>query len=197
MGTGSASRGLQNRQRIVAAADRLFYEKGYNATSFSDIAHVAEVPRGNFYYYFRSKDEILRSVVAQRMAGLQAMLEEWDRTESTPKARLFRFVGMLSDREQTVLQFGCPLGSLNAELGKTQRELQADAADLLDVLADWLERQLSELGLGERSRMLALHLLACTQGTILLANAFRDPELLHTEIQRVRQWIEDLDAETV
>jgi AcrR family transcriptional regulator len=190
------SRGLQNRQRILAAADRLFYQKGYNATSFSDIARVADVPRGNFYYYFRSKDDILRSVVEQRLAELQAMLDEWDRTESSPKRRLLRFVQMLSDKEGDVLQFGCPLGSLNTELGKTQRELQADAAHLLEVLAGWLERQTSELGLGERARVHALHLLSCMQGTILLANAFRDPGLLRAEIDRIRDWIEGLDVET-
>lgn len=196
MDTGLLSRGLRNRQKIVAAAEQLFYQKGYNATSFSDIARAADVPRGNFYYYFRSKDEILRSVIEQRMNQLREMLQHWDRDESDPKARLLRFVAMLAGEERAVLQYGCPLGSLNAELGKTQRELQIEAASLLDVLAQWLERQMSELGLGERSRMSALHFLACTQGTLLLANAFRDPQLLRAEVERVRQWVEELGVET-
>ncbi|MFC1772901.1 helix-turn-helix domain-containing protein [Pseudomonadota bacterium] len=44
------SSGQQVRERIVGAANRLFYERGFNRTAFSDIADAADIPRGNFYY---------------------------------------------------------------------------------------------------------------------------------------------------
>ncbi|MDH5192012.1 MAG: TetR/AcrR family transcriptional regulator, partial [Gammaproteobacteria bacterium] len=53
------AKGEANRQHIVDVADNLFYQKGYNQTSFTDIAEASEIPRGNFYYYFKTKDEIL------------------------------------------------------------------------------------------------------------------------------------------
>lgn len=52
------------RHQIVEAADRLFYERGFEATSFADIAAVVGLSRGNFYYHFRTKDEILEAVIA-------------------------------------------------------------------------------------------------------------------------------------
>ena len=55
----SKQQGEEIRQQIVSAANRLFYEQGYNHTSFSEIAEAAAVPRGNFYYYFKSKDDML------------------------------------------------------------------------------------------------------------------------------------------
>ena len=47
------------KQRIVQAANQLFYRKGFSQTSFSDVVAEADVPRGNIYYYFKSKEEIL------------------------------------------------------------------------------------------------------------------------------------------
>ena len=56
------SKGEEIRQRIVAAADALFYQQGYEKTSFSDIADAVGISRGNFYYHFKSKDEILETL---------------------------------------------------------------------------------------------------------------------------------------
>ena len=46
------TKGEGNRQRIIEAADNLFYRRGYNQTSFQDISDATGIPRGNFYYYF-------------------------------------------------------------------------------------------------------------------------------------------------
>ena len=53
------TKGENNRARIIEAADELFYKRGYNQTSFSDIADITGIPRGNFYYYFKTKEGIL------------------------------------------------------------------------------------------------------------------------------------------
>ena len=45
------------------AADRLFYRQGYEHTSFADIADAVRISRGNFYYHFKTKDEILDAVI--------------------------------------------------------------------------------------------------------------------------------------
>ncbi|MGD9385294.1 MAG: TetR/AcrR family transcriptional regulator, partial [Thioalkalispiraceae bacterium] len=47
------NKGEAIRQRIVAAADQLFYQHGYENTSFSDIADAVGISRGNFYYHFK------------------------------------------------------------------------------------------------------------------------------------------------
>ena len=68
------------RDHIVEAADRLFYRHGFEHTSFSNIADAVRISRGNFYYHFKSKDEILDAVIRQRLAGTEAMLQLWDQT---------------------------------------------------------------------------------------------------------------------
>ena len=51
------------RNELMDAAERLFLEKGYDHTSASDIIRAVGVAQGTFYYYFKSKDEILDAVI--------------------------------------------------------------------------------------------------------------------------------------
>ena len=48
--------------RIVSAAWRLFYEKGYNGTTVDDIIELSGTSKGSFYYYFNTKDELLNTL---------------------------------------------------------------------------------------------------------------------------------------
>jgi len=59
-------------QRITDAGIGLFLEKGYDATTLDDIAAASGISRRNFFYYFKSKDEILLSL----QSGMGAMIVE-------------------------------------------------------------------------------------------------------------------------
>lgn len=63
-------KGDQSRRRIVDAAEKLFAEKGYAATSVQDILDVLGISKGGFYHYFDTKMELLTEVCARRA-------EEW------------------------------------------------------------------------------------------------------------------------
>jgi TetR/AcrR family transcriptional regulator len=53
----------RNKERIIQAASQLFAERGFNATKTVDIAQLAGVPKPNVYYYFKSKENLYRSVL--------------------------------------------------------------------------------------------------------------------------------------
>lgn len=61
----------ERRQELIDAAERLFMEKGYEATAVSDIVQDVGVAQGTFYYYFRSKEEILEAIIEKDMAALE------------------------------------------------------------------------------------------------------------------------------
>jgi AcrR family transcriptional regulator len=82
------TKGSANRQRIVDAADHLFYSRGYNQTSFSDISDETGIPRGNFYYYFKTKEDILAAVVDARLGEFKDMLLSCEKATSDPLQRL-------------------------------------------------------------------------------------------------------------
>jgi AcrR family transcriptional regulator len=177
------------RQQIVEAANRLFYRRGYNQTSFSDIAEAAAIPRGNFYYYFKTKDEILAAVVDQRIARIRAMLAEWDAAQRDPRQRLRRFVQMLRNSDKDLTRYGCPMGSLTIELGKAQPALKAKAGKMFDLFHAWLAEQLKALG-HKDAAALALHLLGRAQGIAVLAQVYADRRYLEEELNRLEQWLD-------
>jgi AcrR family transcriptional regulator len=66
----------ERRSELIAAAQQLFYTKGYERTSVSDIVKAVGVAQGTFYYYFDSKQAILEALVAELFAQTQAILQE-------------------------------------------------------------------------------------------------------------------------
>ncbi|MDH5594353.1 MAG: TetR/AcrR family transcriptional regulator [Gammaproteobacteria bacterium] len=186
------AKGEANRQHIVDVADNLFYQKGYNQTSFTDIAEASEIPRGNFYYYFKTKDEILLAVIEHRTGMMKSMLETWDKEYNTPLERLKRFAHILRVEEKDACQYGCPLGSLTIELGKAQQELQAQAKGMFDVFKTWLIKQFSELGYSDKADYLAMQLMSRIQGIVVMAHAYNDPEFINISTDDVDSWIDEL-----
>src|SRR5258706_16123128 len=63
---------IDKRSRLLSAAVDLAYQNGFGATSLADIAREAEVPLGNVYYYFKTKDEIGEAIVELRLGQLSA-----------------------------------------------------------------------------------------------------------------------------
>jgi len=185
------TKGSANRQRIVDAADHLFYSRGYNQTSFSDISDETGIPRGNFYYYFKTKEDILAAVVDARLLEFKAMLKSCEDETSDPLQRLHALTRFPLHHEAQVLQYGCPIGSLSSELVKEQdTEIsQARLTAVFDLLKGWIEEQLNRLGQSNRSDDVAKDLLAKMQGIILIANVYKDAPFLHRSINDLQNWL--------
>ncbi len=178
------------RDQIVEAADRLFYRQGYEHTSFTDIADVVQISRGNFYYHFKSKDEILEAVIARRLADREMMLERWEREGKEPADRIRSFINILIANRADIKRYGCPLGTLSSELAKLNHAAQGEANALFTLFRTWLRRQFTLLGRKKDADALALHLLARSQGVATLANAYCDEKFIRQEVQQMYDWLE-------
>ena len=187
----NAASGEIVRREILAAANRLFYHQGYNQASFTDIAEAAGIPRGNFYYYFKSKDDILGAVIDARVEGIRAMLAAWDAAEPDPRLRLKRFSKMILSSEKELLRYGCPMGSLNIELGKAQSALKAKAKLMFDLFIEWLTQQFAALGY-KHAPQLAMDLMARAQGVAVLTQVYGDRKFLRAQLAALDAWIEAL-----
>ena len=183
------------REEIVAAADDLFYRQGFDHTSFADIAEVVRISRGNFYYHFKTKDEILDAVIARRLAQTEAMLARWEAEGKTPQERIGSFVRILLTNKTDIKKYGCPVGTLTGELAKLNHAAQGEAKGLFTLFRTWLKRQFELLGRGKDADMLALHLLARSQGVATLAAAFQDETFIRREVQVMCDWVAARAAE--
>lgn len=182
---------IDKRSRLASAAVDLAYQNGFAATSLADIAREAEVPLGNVYYYFKTKDEIGEAIVEQRLADLAARRRGWDEAES-PKDRLCACVQDVCGNRDFLAKRGCAIGTFCSELHKGGGSVAARATEIFAQHLAWIESQFEALGKGKDSNGLAVHLLSALQGVSVLAHSFHDPGLVVTETKRLKSWIRSL-----
>src|SRR6476469_3281935 len=105
------------RERLVAAARELVHRRGVATTTLADIAHAADVPVGNVYYYFKTKDDLVRAVIDAQVEQAEAMLTALE-TVPEPGERLKALVRSWEQMREVVARYGCPFGTLATELDR-------------------------------------------------------------------------------
>ena len=85
------SKRKQNETRIMAAAERVFAERGFDAATTAAIARRAGLPKANLHYYFRTK-EALYCRVLDEILTLWLATADPIRPEADPKRALARYV---------------------------------------------------------------------------------------------------------
>jgi TetR/AcrR family transcriptional regulator, transcriptional repressor for nem operon len=189
--TAGAERRPGKRERLVAAAIQLVHQQGIERTTIADIAQAADVPAGNVYYYFKTKDEVIAAVIEAHVQQIKTTLAVIDTRYRSPKSRLKAFVREFTAQGEIVARYGCPLGSLCSELDKRAEGSRLPAAELMRLPIEWAEAQFRSLGRPDAPD-LALDLLAAYEGSALLANTMHDPGVLSGAARRIDRWIDTL-----
>ncbi len=175
----------------MAAAAQVVHQQGAERTTIADIARAADVPVGNVYYYFKTKDELVAAALAEHSRHLRDLTERLERL-ADPRERLKGLVETWVGQRDLAARYGCPTGTLAAELDKRDEGgLDAEAGKVIRLLLEWVEQQFRELGLPEPDG-LALTLVGAYQGMSLLANALRDPQIMTREGARLIGWLDSL-----
>ena len=179
------------RDRLIEAAKLIFYQQGVTSTTLADIAQQAQVPLGNIYYHFRTKEALVEAVIQTHLQELQSLFAQLDR-QPDPRQRLLGLLAAEREGELALARYGCPYGSLSQELNKEDGQPAATAALLFQAYLDWAATQFRLLGKEEEAKDLAIDLISSLQGTLLLTNSFRSPELLERKLQRLAIWLRTL-----
>lgn len=191
--TPMGAKGEEKRQRIIDAANALFYHQGFTATSFADIAEHAGMPKGNFYFYFRTKEALLEAVIEDRLKRMAEQIDSWHAQFKDPRERLHRIADLPFENRHEVTLYGCPMGTLSGELAKLSPTQKSPLAAMYSLILLTARHCLEQLGLGhEEAEDKARNLLVRLQGAANLAHTFKDERWLDAEIESVHAWIDDL-----
>jgi AcrR family transcriptional regulator len=188
--TNSSTTEPGKRERLINSAKALMHEQGMHTTTLADIAERADVPLGNVYYYFKTKDDLVQAVVGGRVDEVRALLTRLDARKS-PRARLKGLTANWSEAAQLVADSGCPLGSLCSELAKSSTGSPALGAEVFDVLLSWAAAQFRESGRRDAAD-LALMMISSIQGAALLCNSLRDASIMTRQVRQLDRWIDSL-----
>ncbi len=140
------------RNQVLAAARRLFAERGYHATSVHDIIAAADIARGTFYLYFESKRAIFDELLDDFFVTLAANVRRVD-TDPAARPPLDQLHEMMM-RIFAVLENERPMARIVLrEAVGLDVDVDKKLADFYDRIVDLIERALRagmELGLVRR-----------------------------------------------
>jgi len=182
--------GTGKRDRLIESAKTLIHQQGVHATTLAEVAENAEIPPGNVYYYFKTKEDLVRAVVDDYIGVADAMVAELNRLRS-PASRLKGLTRSWLEVADTVADHGCPVGGLCAELNRCDGPLSTAGVEILGRITTWAEAQFRELGRRDAAD-LAITLLSGIQGSALLANSFGDANIMTRQSRYLEKWIDSI-----
>jgi len=181
----------------VERAAELFAERGIAATSVDEVIAASGAGKGQFYHYFRGRDELAAAAVGFRCAQVVAGLTEALGGVSSLAELERALAGFAAGFEESGMP-GCPIGTLATEVAGRNEEARLQAAAGFDawerLLAGALERmrERGELRADAEPAVLATGLLAAIEGGMVLSQARRDMASLRIAVDagitHLRTW---------
>jgi AcrR family transcriptional regulator len=111
---------LSARERLLAAADELFYENGINTVGIDRIIEHAGVAKASLYDTFGSKDELVRAYLQQRNAARQVRIAERMSRFETPEEKILSLFDLLAEVTAQPSYRGCAFARAGADANSSQ-----------------------------------------------------------------------------
>ena len=182
------------REKLIEAATTLIYQKGFRNTTLADTANISGVPLGNVYYYFKSKESLAKAVIESHKNFYMEQLTLLEKLPD-PGSRLNAFLDYIEDMLDTLVEYGCPVGSLCQELDKTKEHIAIDANNLFKLQIEWLIKQYQKLG-SDSPRDHAVEFTTDLQGATLMAHVLGDKNILLDRLHKMREKLTIFSVET-
>ncbi|GLQ48434.1 TetR family transcriptional regulator [Dyella lipolytica] len=186
----SKQQAIENKRAIVAAAEKLFRERGVAAVGLAELTKAAGFTQGGFYNHFTSKDALVAAVMVKAMedgaAQLVASIQASKAKSIDPMKQHIN--GYLSPDHLTDIETGCPLTGFAGDVRRLGKEARQSYAHGLA----WNFDQLASVIDGENpqeKKKKAIALFSQMVGSLLLSRAVveADPALAKEILEDGRQ----------
>ena len=167
-------KGEESRQRLIECAAELFWKNGYSATGISEILKQTDLPKGSFYFYFKSKDDLAAAVTEYYQKILleqfQSISQENDWESFTEE--IFDY---LSGRTSGQTFTGCPYAVIGMETALSKPAVASVFMDGLKNFEQIFQEVLLYSGLPQdHAELLSRRMLSIYQGELLLGRISGD-----------------------
>ncbi|MDX2142703.1 MAG: TetR/AcrR family transcriptional regulator [Rhodospirillaceae bacterium] len=193
-----ADAGRDTRERIVGAAQVLFWEKGYAATGMAEILKRADANAGSFYHFFKGKEDVLLAVLDFYLDNLDAqVMDHAFKATTDPVKRVFNVLaGYRSVILATDFAYGCPLGRLAFELDPEDRhahaKIAANFAQWRDRISDCVKTLGARLKPGIRPDDVAALTLAVMEGGVIQARSEKSIKPFDAAVKELRRYFDSI-----
>jgi AcrR family transcriptional regulator len=157
------------RERLLRAADQLFYTRGIRNVGIDEVILAAGVAKASLYTHFRSKDELIAEYVRQRDARWRSWFREAvSARASAPRERLLAVFDVLAEWLASPGFRGCAFQNASIEMADATHPARATAAANKGAVRSYLGELARESGVAD-PRALADQLSLVAEGAIVTA----------------------------
>ena len=190
-----SQKGAATRDQILNAASRLIHVQGDQSTSLDDVLRESGVGKGNFYYYFKSKEELGYAIIDRiRRAFIERGLDTaFADTDADPIGQPHAFFDrVLDSQRQRNCVGGCAMGNLACELSDVHEGFRQQLAGIFDVYRDHLAetirrgQQSGRLRPDADATRVAQFLVGGLEGAILLGKVTRDITVIERCVEELK-----------
>ena len=167
---------LFDRDEVMKKAINLFWVKGYEATSLSDLTRELGIGKGSFYNSFGSKRTLFDSCLEEYRAGGISAMEQLLNSESDPYVGIRKFLDFQTESLfLDPLAKGCLIANTSAEMANDEQ-----IADFLmennQIMKSKLVDYLSKTSLSDRAEAIGDAILIYTTGASVVSKFMKDAE---------------------
>src|SRR5438132_2927231 len=176
------------KERLMDAAIDLIWHNSYGATSVDAICERADVRKGSFYYFFKSKSELAAAALEADWKKRKVAMDSIFSPTVPPLERLERYFDFVHDRLAELQKkcgavLGCPLFALGSEVSTQDEVLRDKVHEILNRKVKYFETAIRDahaqgLIVAPDAKAKAKALFACFQGTLTQARIQNNVELL-------------------
>lgn len=195
-----SDKAIATKERILESANELFYLHGYNATGLDKVIKDAGVTKGNFYYYFKSKEELAISTLDWQFQKVVTDLAKvMSNGNNSPLDTLFAILNLLADKQKSQLAnghiCGCYFGNFTLELSTASEGIRQKVKDVFNEYVATFSSLLSkaknagEIGDHIDPDTASSIILSQIEGAILLDKARQESRTFDQSIDFIRGYL--------
>ena len=185
------------KEHIIEAASRLMHLRGFNHTSIDEVLKESGVGKGNFYYYFKSKEELGYAIIESNLKRFSDhVMRKAFGNHKDALDQVDDFLDIILEvQRQRNCAGGCPLGNMAMELSDIhegfRRKFQGVFEDWGVQLATVLHKGKADRRLSDNAdpEVLSQFLVASVEGGILLTKVKKDIRVLENCFKELKRHI--------
>jgi len=185
----ASSRGAATRRRIIETAAELFHKQGVAATSPDDVIDASGTGKGQFYHYFKNKQDLVHRVLETHLAAIESRsapisydIRSWADLERW-------FLAHVELQRRFHMTRGCPFGTIGSGVTESDELIRLDLCRIFDAAKSRIaaffisEKSRGRLSAQADEMQMAEYCLAVTQGAMLMGKMRRDGKAVETTLR--------------
>lgn len=138
------------KQKLIDTASELMWQVSYGSVSVDDICKTADVKKGSFYHYFKSKADLAIATMENYYEQSRAVFDEAFSPTRDPVERFDRLADVILEKQVEAFEkyghvCGCPFAALGSEMAGQEDEIRAKVTEIFSRYEKYYEQALRDM----------------------------------------------------